>query len=76
LKEGFERYIGNSWIENNDTHETIYHMWSSFRDEAITGIGGMTMNERLYYFGLFERFDDCEDQHARLVLYKKLHANP
>ena len=36
----------------------------------------MTMNERLYWFGLVERFDACPDQAASLVVYRKLHANP
>jgi hypothetical protein len=51
-------------------------MWSLFRDEAISGIGGMTMNERLYAFSLSERFDACTDENSRLVIYKKLHTTP
>jgi len=35
LKEGIERYLGNTWIERNEDHEKIYKTWSSFRDEAI-----------------------------------------
>ena len=76
LKDGIERYIGNTWIEKNEDHEKIYQMWSSFRDEAISGIGGMTMNERLYLFGLFERFDACANQEDTLLVYRKLHAKP
>ena len=51
-------------------------MWSSFRDQAIAGIAGMTMNERLYWFGLFDEFDACPDQEAKLKIYKKLMASP
>ena len=76
LKDGIERYIGNTWIEKNEDHEKICQMWSSFRDEAISGIGGMTMNERLYLFGLFERFDACANQEDKLLVYRKLHAKP
>lgn len=74
LKKAVERYLGNTWIESREDYENIYRMWSTFRDQTISGIGGMTMNERLYHFGLFERFDGCKDQEAQLVLYRKLHA--
>ena len=57
LEERIERYIGNTWIKKDGDHETIYSYWSTFRDNAIHGIGGMTMNERLYWFGLFDEFD-------------------
>lgn len=76
LKEGIERYIGNSWIEKNEDHKNIYNLWSSFRNEVIMGIGGMTMNERLYFFGLSERFDACENEESKLQIYSKLHAKP
>lgn len=74
LKEGIERYLGNTWIESKADHKKIYQMWSSFRDGAISGIGGMTMNERLYWFGLFERFEACSSQEDKLRVYRKLHA--
>jgi len=76
LKEGIERYLVNTWIEKNEDHSIIYQLWSSFRDEAISGIGGMTMNERLYFFGLFGRFDACASEESKLRVYRKLHAKP
>lgn len=76
LKNTIERYIGNSWIEKDEDHLKIYQMWSSFRDEAILGIGGMTMNERLYWFCLFDEFDACPHEKSKLKIYKKLMANP
>jgi hypothetical protein len=75
LRERVERYIGNSWISREEDHQRVYGLWSSFRDEAIGGIGGMTMNERLYWFGLFDRFDGSTKE-ERLVVYRKLHATP
>lgn len=74
LRESVERYIGNSWIEKDADHSEIYQMWSSFRDQAISGISGMTMNERLYWFGLVGRYDACLNQEAKLSIYRKLHA--
>ena len=76
LKNKAERYIGNAWIEEDEDHRKIYQMWSSFRDKAISGIGAMTMNERLYFFGLSEQFDDRESEEDHLRIYKKLMAKP
>ena len=75
LRERVDRYIGNSWIGREEDHQKVFTLWSSFRDGAIGGIGGMTMNERLYWFGLFDRFDgSAKDE--RLTIYRKLDATP
>ena len=76
LESRVERYIGNTWIQKEEDHEIIYSLWSKFREDAIRHIGGMTMNERLYYFGLFDEFDNCSTETERLKIYKKLHGNP
>ena len=39
---------------------------------ATRGIGGMTMNERLHRFGLFERFDACDAEEESQVVHNKL----
>ena len=44
LKKSIERYLGNIWIEQNEDHQKIYGLWSTFRDNVISGISGMTMN--------------------------------
>ncbi len=74
LMESVERYFGNSWIENDKDYERIYKMWTDFRDEAINGIDGMTMNERLFWFGMFEMFDKAKNDDERQKLYDKLMA--
>ncbi|MBI3095658.1 MAG: hypothetical protein HYY97_12385 [Rhodocyclales bacterium] len=76
LERDIERYIGNTWIASTTEHEQIYSLWSQFRDDAIHGIGGMTMNERLYCFGLFPRWDNSHTEEERKVIYAKLLANP
>ncbi len=75
LRDSVERYVGNSWIESNEEHERIYSLWSKFRDEAVEPIGGMTMNERLYWFDLLAHFDDCDTDDARARIYSKLLAS-
>lgn len=74
LEKSVERYIGHVWFESDLVHNKIYSLWTRFRDEAIHSSGGMTMNERLHRFGLFERFDGAGqlDQDA---IYAKVCAS-
>jgi hypothetical protein len=76
LENIVERYIGNTWIADTVEHEKIYSLWSQFRDDAIHGIGGMTMNERPYCFSLFSRWDSTKTNEDRKTIYAKLLANP
>lgn len=76
LASAVERYIGNTWIANTKEHEEIYRLWSQFRNDAVHGVGGMTMNERLYCFSLIPRFDGTKSDQERTVLYAKLLAHP
>ena len=69
-----ERYIGNIWIGSSQDHDRVYALWSAFRQDSIEAIRGMTMNERLYSFGLLDRFDSLQSDSDRQALYAKLHA--
>jgi hypothetical protein len=74
LADSIERFFGNSWITREETHSHLYKLWSDFKAQAISDIGGMTMNERLYLFGLFERFESAAKTEKKII-YAKLHAN-
>ena len=76
LTSRIERTIGYIWFSTDAVHSEVYRLWSEFRSYAIDGIGGMTMNERLYWFGLFQRYDEAKTEEARLRIYAKLHARP
>ena len=76
LEDTVERFIGNTWIVNPEEHKKIYALWSRFRDGAIHKIGGMTMNERLYWFSLFPRWESATTNEERQAIYAKLLANP
>jgi hypothetical protein len=75
LEVTVERFIGNTWFDSKTEHKKIYGLWSQFRDEAIHGIGGMTMNERLYLFSLLHRWDIAQTEEERKAIYAKLLAN-
>ena len=72
LEAVVERFIGNTWIDSETEHEKIYGLWSKFRDDAIHGIGGMTINERLFFFSLFPRWDSSPTEEKRQTIYTKL----
>jgi hypothetical protein len=74
LADSIERFFGNSWITSEETHSHLYKLWSGFKAEAISGIGGMTMSERLYWFGLFERYENASEAEQQEI-YAKLCAN-
>lgn len=76
LSEQVEKYLGNTWITPDEDYEKIYRLWSAFRDNTVDTIGSMTMNERLYYFGLLDNFDADDSPQYRSRLYHKLHATP
>ena len=74
LRDNVERFIGNTWIEKQTDFDKIYGMWTEFRNSAIDEIGGMTMNERLYWFGLFDLFENAKDNVEQDKYYQKLMA--
>jgi hypothetical protein len=74
LANSVEKFFGSSWIFEEKTHNHLYHLWANFKATAISGIGGMTINERLYLFGLFERFESVSEAGKQNV-YAKLRAN-
>jgi hypothetical protein len=72
LDYDFEKYMGNTWIENKNDFKKIYEMWMEFKNESIKNIKGMTMNERLYIFGLMGKFDSCKNEDEKNNITKKL----
>ena len=74
LAKSIEKFFGSAWVTDENIHNHLYQHWSRFKATAISGIGGMTINERLYLFGLFERFESASETEKKDV-YKKLCAN-
>jgi hypothetical protein len=70
------RFFGNTWLPREEDHSKAYGLWKALKDDAIRGIGGMTLNERLYHFSLFERFDASTTEEEKHVVYSKLLAKP
>jgi hypothetical protein len=69
-----DKWHGNVRFQEDNDSDAFYQNWRSFNALAIDGIGGMTMNERLYLFGLLELWDES-DEKLRAVLRMKMKAN-
>ena len=67
------KWHGNVWFESQEDQNKFYKDFSKFKSEAIKGIGGMTVNERLYWFSLFEEWDSSNEK-GHLRIRGKLHA--
>ena len=74
LEHTIENFIDLNWPKESNGIE-IFKYLNEFKNTSIKNIGGMTMNERLFLFSLFDRFDSCKSDKNREIIYKKLLAN-
>lgn len=65
-----DRWHGNVWFESKDVSNQFYKDFSMFREQAISGIGGMTINERLYWFGLFDLWESGNSERKNIIMRK------
>jgi hypothetical protein len=72
LVKDLDHTLGNIWFSTNEAHAMVALVIARLRD-TVADVGGMTMNERLDAFDLFDRWDATPDA-ERDVLYKKLLA--
>lgn len=68
------KWHSNVWFKDTNISNKFYSDFTKFKEQAIEGIGGMTMNERLYFFSLFEKWDKS-NENVKAVIYRKLKAN-
>jgi hypothetical protein len=69
-----EKWHGNVWFEDTDASNEFYARFQEFKRTAIERVGGLTLNERLYWFGLFEQWDNANEM-KKAQIRTKLHAN-
>jgi hypothetical protein len=69
-----EKWHGNVWFGDRQAQNDFYERFQEFRKEAVRNIGGMTMNERLYWFGSFDHRDSSANE-SRGRIRTKLRAN-
>ena len=73
LSNMIEKWHGNVWFSSDYSSNLFYKSWLEFKNNAINSIDGMTINERLYWFGLFEIWDLSEAE-SKKTIRRKLKA--
>lgn len=76
LEATVERFFGNTWLSSAEDHAKAYALWESFRNGAIRGLPGMTVDQRLTAFSLNDRLDACSNDEQKRVVCSKVHARP
>ncbi|TGK10142.1 hypothetical protein EHO58_01585 [Leptospira selangorensis] len=74
LSNEFESALEKLFKIHLEEFKIVSKLWEKFYKDAIQNIQGLTMNERLYFFCLFERFDSCNSVNCRDKIYTKLLA--
>lgn len=64
------KWHGNVWFQKTGDSDVFLQNWRIFKTEAIDGIRGMTVNERLYVFGLLELWDESDGEFRALLRTK------
>ena len=70
LSNMIEKWHGNVWFSSDKSSNLFYKNWREFKIKAIDSINGMTLNERLYWFGLFEIWDKSDDDLQKRIRMK------
>jgi len=74
LSRMLSKWHGNVWFNNDKASRDFLNQLNLFKRNAIEGLGGLTLNERLYFFGLFEYWEKANEVEQNKLRHK-LHAN-
>jgi len=70
LRYTVEKYFGTVWIDSEDIHNAAYELWQTFLKLVVDRVDGMTVNERLYHFSLFDAYDAVSEARRAELLAK------
>jgi len=68
------KWHGNTWFKDTNESNGFHSRLEVFKKIAVEGIRSLTLNERLYWFGLFEQWDSSNKE-SQSRIRTKLHAN-
>jgi hypothetical protein len=68
------KWHGNVWFKSINESNGFNERFQAFKSVAIEGNGGFTLNEKIYYFGLFEEWDRSNEA-GQLRIRAKLYAS-
>ena len=70
----FEKLISAPWINDRLIFDRTYTAWNTFRESFASEVGAMTVNERLWFLGLSDDYDESHNSPTsmRAVLHAAL----
>ena len=68
------KWHGNVWFKSEKESNKFYENLQLFKAKAIDGLGGLTVNERLFFFGLFNDWENA-DKNGQNRIRGKIHAS-
>jgi hypothetical protein len=69
-----DKWLGNVWINDENAFKALMQAWQTFKAESLDRVRALTVNERLFIFGLFEQWD-ASGTEGHKALMAKVHAN-
>ena len=61
------KWHGNVWFKSTEESNEFHYAWIKFKEDYIHNIGGLTLNERLYFFGLNDMWEQgSQEDHKRI----------
>lgn len=70
LYELIAKWHGNVWFDDQSAQNKFWSNLQAFKVDAVDGLDGMTVNERLYWFGLFEEWDSSDSKGQQQIRCK------
>jgi hypothetical protein len=64
------KWHGNVWFKDQQVSNKFYEDFRKFNEKAILGVGGITMIERLYWFGLLDLWDSSDSKIKSIIRLK------
>ena len=64
----FTKLLCDPWMENQVAFDEIYYHWGNFLLRFKSKVGGMTIVERLCYFGLMDEFEESTIDRKQRIL--------
>lgn len=61
------KWHGNVWMTDQTKQEKFWADFQTFKASSIECTGGLSMNERLYLFGLFEFWDAASPEDKQRI---------
>ena len=69
LLADLNRILGNVWFSTTEIHTAVFDALEAFAKQ-VHGIEGMTVNERLFTFGLFDAWDSGTESTRQGLRFK------